>query len=156
MSGAIHATAIVTGTTGLLIVGPSGSGKSRLALNVVAEARRLGQFGMLVADDRVFIDRHGDHLVARRPASIMDMIEVRGSGIARLDSMEKAVLHWAVRVIVSDQTDRLPDDNERHHLSCGGELPVVRLTADCQAPFTTLQGLFSHRSQRMGENLSRF
>lgn len=40
----VHGTAIVLGTTGLLITGPSGSGKSALALSCLSEVRHRGRF----------------------------------------------------------------------------------------------------------------
>ncbi len=51
----IHATAIVVGKTGLLFSGPSGWGKSMLAFTCMTEARRLGLFTALVADDQVLL-----------------------------------------------------------------------------------------------------
>ena len=49
----IHATAIVYGEMGVLILGPSGSGKSALALALLARAHDAAAFGAIVGDDRV-------------------------------------------------------------------------------------------------------
>ncbi|MEO1532556.1 MAG: serine kinase, partial [Pseudomonadota bacterium] len=48
----LHASAVALGERGLLILGPSGAGKTRLALELVA----LG--AELVADDRVIVEAH--------------------------------------------------------------------------------------------------
>ena len=58
----IHATAVVYGESGVLILGPSGSGKSALALALLARARDSGLFGALIGDDRVWA------ATRRRPA----------------------------------------------------------------------------------------
>ena len=64
----IHASAVPVGARAVLIQGPSGSGKSRLALALL-EATHSGllPFARLVADDRANIEAvHGRLLV--RPA----------------------------------------------------------------------------------------
>ncbi|SDD16964.1 HPr kinase/phosphorylase [Paracoccus isoporae] len=63
---------------GVLILGPSGSGKSSLALALLA----LG--GRLVADDRVMLMREGQRIMARAPAPIAGLIESRGVGLIRV------------------------------------------------------------------------
>ena len=71
----IHASAVLVGARAVLIQGPSGSGKSRLALALLhaAERRALMPFARLVADDRAHVEAaHGRLLVrpaagARRP-----------------------------------------------------------------------------------------
>ena len=62
----VHATAIVIGETGVLIRGRSGSGKSSLALALVARVRLAGGFAAFVADDRVA--RHQPPCAAVRAA----------------------------------------------------------------------------------------
>ena len=49
----MHATAVIYGDYGVLILGPSGSGKSALALALLARARSAGLFAALIGDDRV-------------------------------------------------------------------------------------------------------
>lgn len=145
MSGPVHATAIVAGTTGLLFVGPSGAGKSRLAMAFVAEARQLGLFAALVADDRVFLEKRGEHLLARRPEAIRDLIEVRGSGIAKLDSMAKAIMHWAIMPIDPRAAERMPPERETHEIEGGYSLPLLRMSSDIQSPFLVCQALGAAR-----------
>ena len=83
----IHASAVLTGARAVLIRGPAGSGKSRLALNLIQAAAR-GQliFARLVADDRVHIEAAHGRLIARPPATLAGLLEVRGWGIAQLPS----------------------------------------------------------------------
>jgi HPr kinase/phosphorylase len=77
----IHATALAIGETGILIRGPSGSGKSRLALELLAEAGRRGWFARLVGDDRVAVTSRGGRLIARPHPAIAGRIESRGEGV---------------------------------------------------------------------------
>lgn len=80
----LHATCVAVDGKGLLILGPSGSGKSSLALQMMALGARL------VADDRVDLARQGGALMATCPAPLRGLIEARGLGILRADPMPGA------------------------------------------------------------------
>jgi HPr kinase/phosphorylase len=90
VSGAnIHATAVAFGPSrGVLILGASGSGKSRLALNLIDKGAQL------VADDQVFLAVDRGNLFARAPQSTAGLIEVRGLGILRLGH------RWLARIVL--------------------------------------------------------
>jgi len=61
---------------GVLLRGPSGVGKSDLALRAMAAGWRL------VADDRSLAFRSGAGLYARAPDTIAGLVEARGLGVA--------------------------------------------------------------------------
>ena len=63
------------GWRGVLIEGPSGSGKSDLAL------RSLSQGFRLVADDRVLVWCAGGEVWGRAPETIAGLLESRGLGV---------------------------------------------------------------------------
>lgn len=88
----IHATAIAVGDRAALIRGPSGSGKSDLALRCLAmgQSPLVEQPARLIADDQVIIHRIGARLSATAPASLKGLIEVRGIGIASVDATDQA------------------------------------------------------------------
>lgn len=71
----LHATCVAVDGRGLLIIGPSGSGKSALGLRLMSLGARL------VADDRTELVFRDGRLVARSPAAIKGLIEARGVGI---------------------------------------------------------------------------
>lgn len=71
----IHATTIAHAGRAALIRGASGSGKSALALQLIA----LG--AELVADDRTVLRRKGEQLIASAPDALRGRIEARGVGI---------------------------------------------------------------------------
>lgn len=73
----LHATAVARAGRGLLILGPSGSGKSSLALEMI------GQGAALVADDRTVLTRAGDSVMLSCPPELSGMIEARGLGLLR-------------------------------------------------------------------------
>ena len=123
----IHATAIMIGTTGILFVGPSGAGKSSAALQCIYEARMRGLSAALVSDDQVLVSEEDGRLIARAPASIAGLIEVRGAGIVRMETVGGAVLHRAVRPIAPPFAERLPPDGETAEILPGRFLPLTRL-----------------------------
>ena len=125
----VHGTCVALGPVAALLQGPSGSGKSDLALRFVMEMPpHLG--AALVSDDQVLIERAGDRLIARPPATIAGKIEVRGIGIVALPYRSEADLRLIV--CLSDPVDvpRLPEPGETTAEICGLPLPLLAL-----APF---------------------
>jgi HPr kinase/phosphorylase len=84
----IHASCAARDGAGVLLLGPTGSGKSDLTL------RLLDRGFMLVADDRVEIDEG----VARPPPALAGLLEVRGLGILRLPYVSSVRLALAVEL----------------------------------------------------------
>lgn len=137
----IHATAIVVGTTGLLFIGPSGAGKSLTAFTCLAAAWRAGISAMLLADDRVLLSPKDGCLMGRCPDAIAGLIEIRGSGIARVPHVPSAPLHLAVRVGPVERMERLPPEAERFSIDGVGTLPQLRLAAHVADPLAII-GVF--------------
>jgi serine kinase of HPr protein (carbohydrate metabolism regulator) len=109
MSATVHASAVLIGARAVLIRGPSGSGKSRLALDLITAGRdgRL-RFARLVGDDRVHLESAGGRLLVRPASTLAGLIEVRGAGIVRLDHESCAVVGLVVDLAATD-AERLPD-----------------------------------------------
>jgi serine kinase of HPr protein (carbohydrate metabolism regulator) len=97
----IHATTIAIHGRAVVIEGPSGSGKSDLAL------RLIDRGAMLVADDRTIVALEQGRLVARCPATIAGLIEVRGLGILAVPHLSEAPI--ALAVLCADSVARMPD-----------------------------------------------
>ena len=85
----------------MLILGPSGSGKSALALQLIA----LG--AVLVADDRTLITREGCQLHATAPATLSGLIEARFVGLLNSPVVARVALTLAVDM-AQTETERLP------------------------------------------------
>ena len=96
-----HASCVTLHGQGVLIVGPSGSGKSSLALHLMA----LG--AELVSDDQTILVRDGDSIKAAAPPAISGMIEARGVGLLRADVAETAALRLVIDLGKTEH-DRLP------------------------------------------------
>jgi HPr kinase/phosphorylase len=95
----------------VLILGPSGSGKSDLVVRLLARGFAL------VADDQVDV-RDG---VASPPAALAGLLEVRGLGILRLNAVYPAPLRLIVEL--GSQADRLPHPVRDPRF----DLPLLRL-----------------------------
>ena len=104
----VHASAVLVGDRAVLIRGPSGSGKSRLAFDLVL-AGRSGQLpaAVLVGDDRVHLDTVAGQLLVRPARELAGLIEIRGLGIRRCDLASEAVVGLVVDLAAGD-AERLP------------------------------------------------
>jgi HPr kinase/phosphorylase len=104
----IHASAVLVGNRAVLIRGPSGSGKSRLAFDLIL-AGRSGQIApaMLIGDDRVHLEASEDQLIVRPAPALAGLIEIRGLGIRRCDFAKEAVVGLVVDLDAAD-AGRLP------------------------------------------------
>ena len=104
----VHASCVLAGARALLIRGPAGSGKSRLALALI-DAARCGRipFARLVADDRVRLAAAHGRLIASAPEATRGLIEVRGLGIRQMEYQPSAVVGLVVDLAASDAA-RLP------------------------------------------------
>jgi serine kinase of HPr protein (carbohydrate metabolism regulator) len=94
----LHATSIVYGENGVLILGPSGSGKSGLALALLARARSTGLFAALIGDDRIWIRRAGGRLIASGARNLAGVIERRMAGLLTVGSESAAVVRLIVEL----------------------------------------------------------
>lgn len=105
-SPSIHATAVVIGDFGVLIRGASGAGKSALALDVVDRALASGTQALIVADDRVLLQRRDDRLLARAPAILAGLISIRGTGVVRVPHAGHAEIRLVVDLGPRHEDDR--------------------------------------------------
>ena len=135
----IHGTAIVVGTTGLLFIGASGTGKSSLAYSCITDARSQGLFSALVADDQVFLSLAGSQVIAECPPAIAGMLELRGTGIVRLAHISPALMHFAVMNADPSAAGRLPPEEDQIELLPRIFLPVIRVPATASNAFALIR-----------------
>jgi serine kinase of HPr protein (carbohydrate metabolism regulator) len=119
-SETIHASTVASDGRAVLISGPSGSGKSDLAL------RLLDRGFTLVSDDQTIVRRDGDRLVASAPPTIKGKLEIRGIGIVEMDTVNDVPV--ALFVELTSEIMRLPDDR-RERPVLGVNLPLVSVDA---------------------------
>jgi HPr kinase/phosphorylase len=107
-SASIHASAVLAGAYAVLIRGPAGAGKSRLAQALIAAAQSgLLRFARLVADDRVHLEPCHGRLLARPAPALAGLIEVRGLGVRRIAHEPVAAVGLVVDLAAND-AERLP------------------------------------------------
>jgi HPr kinase/phosphorylase len=103
-----HASAVRVGDRAVLIRGPSGSGKSRLAFDLILAGRAgLIAPAILVGDDRVHLSLHGGELMVLPAPALTGLIEIRGLGIRRCDFAPEAPVGLVVDLDALD-AERLP------------------------------------------------
>lgn len=121
-SETLHATSVAIGGRAILLSGPSGSGKSDLAL------RLIDRGAALVSDDYTLVKRTGPgRAVATAPETIAGKIEVRGLGI--LPMPHESDVPVALIVYLIDQVERMPMEMSVRSIA-GVDVPVARV-----APF---------------------
>jgi HPr kinase/phosphorylase len=133
----IHASAVLVGARAVLIRGPSGSGKSRLALALL-QAERTSSFGIvrLVADDRVLLDPASGRLLARPAPQLAGLIEVRGLGLRQMPYEPVAVVGYVLDLAATDAC-RFPEESNQHVQIAGISLPRAAIAAGID-PFPLL------------------
>ena len=124
----IYGTCVALGRTAAILQGPSGSGKSDLALRFALQTPAELD-AALVADDQVRIEVRNGKLFASPPDTLAGKIEVRGIGIVTLPFRSEAELKLVVQLVEADDIPRLPTALQPAPL-CGIALPLLLL-----APF---------------------
>ena len=115
----VRGTAVRVNGRGVLLRGPSGSGKSDLAL------RLIDRGGLLISDDYVATQGGAEQVFLKPPEAIAGLIELRGAGLAKIDYVSEVPLVLVVELVPDGQVERLPEPDEAVIL--GHKLPLLRL-----------------------------
>lgn len=116
----VHSSSVASEGRAILITGPSGSGKSDLAL------RLLDRGFTLVSDDQTVVKKDGTRLLASAPPTIRGKLEIRGIGIVDMEHIDNIPV--ALIVELTGEIQRLPDDSRERPL-LGVRLPLVTIDA---------------------------
>lgn len=125
----VHASAVKVGDLAVVIRGPSGSGKSRLAWALIL-AGRAGQIprAELIGDDRVFMEPDQGRLTVRQVPELAGLIEIRGLGLRQTASVAAATVGLVVDLGAADAS-RMPETAALRTEIGGVQLPRVPVAA---------------------------
>lgn len=115
-----HATCVEIEGSGVLLRGPSGSGKSDLALRLIERGARL------VADDQVLLSAEDGAVWAAPPPEIAGKMEVRGVGIVAMRHAPRCRVDLVCDLVEAARVPRLPAP-EREELLPGCFVPRLAL-----------------------------
>ena len=115
----VHGTSVARDGRAVLLTGPSGSGKSDLALRLLDRGFRL------ISDDQTIVSRSGERLVTSAPAQIRGKMEIRGLGIVEMETDSDVPL--ALIVELTSEIERIPEPRQRQILGIG--VPLVSVDA---------------------------
>jgi serine kinase of HPr protein (carbohydrate metabolism regulator) len=127
----VHASCVVIGGRGVLLLGSPGAGKSDLVLRLVdAPGRATGHEIMeatLVSDDQTEIRKEGSRLIASPPPALAGLLEVRGLGVVTCRHASSCELALAIRLLSADAIDRMPDPRFGTYSVADGSLPLAAI-----------------------------
>lgn len=123
----MHATVVHVDGTGLLIRGPSGSGKSSLALALIERVGLSGKEALLVSDDQVLLETQGKVLIAHVPPTIAGLIEIWPLGPRPIAYRPQSQISLVIELVAIEQIARV--EEVRTIRLQGIDLPVLRLPA---------------------------
>lgn len=141
----VHGTAIALGHRAAILLGPSGSGKSDLALRCLLQpvSQFVPEAARLIADDAILVERRGDILFARAPEQIRGFLEVRGIGVIQVPTVASGAFPvlLLVKLASARDIDRLPDPPAAAKLA-GVRTPLLRVSPwEASAPGKVLIAL---------------
>lgn len=119
-----HCCVVEVAGLGILIEGPSGAGKTSLALALLEYATHSGTPSGFICDDQAIISTRDGTLIAHAPDNTSGMVEIRGYGIVPIANQPETRVALVVRLVSDEEVRRMRDDETI--LISGIELPLLK------------------------------
>ncbi len=116
-----HGTVVDIAGVGVLLRGPSASGKSDLAL------RLMDRGATLVADDQFLVRSGSRGAIASAPDTLYGLLEVRGLGILSVPAIKTTPIRLIVDLVARELVPRLPEPTPKD--MAGHPVSVIQLNA---------------------------
>ncbi len=117
----VHGTVVDIAGRGVLLRGPSGSGKSDLAL------RLIDRGACLISDDQTYLQKRTKGLYATAPKRLRGFMEVRGIGLVSMPVTGGSFLKLIVDLVGGNSVPRLPENQQV--LLCDQKIHQISLNA---------------------------
>jgi HPr kinase/phosphorylase len=134
----VHASCIVLGKAGLLIRGPSGSGKSDLVLRLIDSGD-----AQLVADDQVQLEFKQGGLYAYPPPCLAGKLEIRGQGIVELPYVSGVKITAVIDLVPLTDIERMPHPSDLRTTFEDVSLPCLKLFAPSSSALARIRAFLS-------------
>jgi len=120
----IDGVAVAIDSQAVILRGPSGSGRSDLALRLIDEGAQL------ISDEQVELHREGERLLvgipAAMPAELRGVIEARGVGLVAVPHVDRFMpLAWVIDMAGAAEIERMPAAETAEYL--GVAAPLLKL-----------------------------
>ena len=120
----IDGVAVAIDSQAVILRGPSGSGRSDLALRLMDEGAQL------ISDEQVELHREGERLLvgipAAMPAELRGVIEARGVGLVAVPHVDRFMpLAWVIDMASAAEIERMPAAETAEYL--GVAAPLLKL-----------------------------
>lgn len=120
----IDGVAVAIDSQAVILRGPSGSGRSDLALRLIDEGAQL------ISDEQVELHREGERLLvgipAAMPAELRGVIEARGVGLVAVPHVDRFMpLAWVIDMVGAAEIERMPAAETAEYL--GVAAPLLKL-----------------------------
>jgi serine kinase of HPr protein (carbohydrate metabolism regulator) len=142
----VHSTTVALAGRGVMLRGPSGSGKSELALRLMEQmGTGLGRVNLkanLVADDQTEVFERKTRLWVRCPRTISGQMEMRGLGIFTVKPAKSCPLALVVDLCPAATIERMPEPEDLLTTFLGHQVPRIMLDAGQPAAASILRLAF--------------
>jgi len=116
----VHATSVAIDGYGVIIIGPSGAGKTDLAI------RLIDRGACLISDDRTILSRANNVVTLNPPEKTAGQIELHSLGIYLVQFISNIELKMIVELV--NQAERYPMDSQIEKI-LDIQIPKIKLNA---------------------------